>query len=182
MKQIDQEKIKDIIIDYIYDFLYQDKVKIIKSDSVNITVDPNYDIKKDELLSSLLKSAVNSGKFKMYYGEREVSYCELVTSEGVHHEFLNRVERLGFERNKVNLELIISLIQELCDRGFVVRNQPKTDELKLSEKGLNHYKSGNSFEQKFIEYQEVRRANRISKIAIWVAGITALITLFTTLG
>jgi hypothetical protein len=179
--QIQQEKIKDVIIDYIFDFLYQDRVQFIKSDNINISVGPNYEINKDILLSTLIKSAIDSGSFNMYYGEREVNYCELVSAQGVHHEFLNRIERLGYLRTEITLEIITSLVQELCDKGYIVRNQPKSSELKLSKKGVNHYENGNSFEQKFIQYQEVKEANKLSKRAIWISGLTLLITLIMTL-
>jgi hypothetical protein len=169
MTQERDEKIKDAIIDYIYDYCFVDKVKFLEGDNLKLQVDPDSNFDDDDVIKSLKDSAIRSGSPLSYgFRKRTNEYCKL-SDEGVHKRFLDKIEGIGISRNMVQKKDIDRIIQFLCDSSYLRRDAPIAEHLILTKKGINHYESGLSFLNRYQRNSQVRKASRRSIISIIIA-------------
>lgn len=172
-----KEFIKDSIIDYLYDYCHNEKVKVIKGGGYNLEIENDYPVEDDTVMSSLIEEVKNAKGIRTFgFGTRTKEYARVSTPEGVYSSFLNRMERLGYPRKSVSKKEIDNIIQFLCDKSYLVRNLPIEYEVKLTKKGIYHYENGNSFVKDYYTFKLIRRANWISLISAIIAIISLIIT------
>jgi hypothetical protein len=178
MRALLNERLKDAIIDYIYDYCFNEKVKKIEGASIKLQLDPDYDYSKDEVTQALQKTIIHSkGPFSMRYEVRNNDFCEIATENSVHTSFLDRLERIEISRKSVTPKQINNTIQFLVDKSYLIRDQPIKTKLKLSDKAIYHYENGQSFEQRYNDRYFVRKANIISLLSLIIAAIALIISI-----
>lgn len=176
MTDQEKEKIKDAIIDYLYDYCFNEKAHVAESGKMKYTVEAGAKFPDDD---GIIDQIVNSGNpWSVKYETRNAEYGKILLDKGcVVKRFLERLKRLGLDINRFDYHHFKKCVQELCDRGFLVRNYPIVQELKLTTKGIKHYDSGTSFEQKYIDNYFIRKNNLRSKIAIWISIVALIATI-----
>lgn len=181
MNQLEKEKLKDILIDYSYDYLYNQKFKVLRCPGMFV---------KNEIYPVDLRM---KGGFRGFH-ELEIEYFK--NSEGSKYigyetnnkeyyrfsnrstSFCDRFERLGMKRENVPKVEIDNAIQYLCDKSYIARDQPSHLHLKLTPKGIFHYENGLSFENTYLANSAVKKANKISKISICISIFAIVMSLF----
>ena len=71
-------------------------------------------------------------------------------------------------------------IQYLCDRSFLIRDVPhqhSRNRVKLTPKGLNHYKQGASFEQNYINKSLALKNDSRSRWAFRIAVLALVVSI-----
>ena len=170
MKKRQKERLKDIIIDHIYDYCYNEVVKKIKGDSANITLDAHSKIEDDPLLQSIFDNLIKPSKsIKMVHDKRNENYCKVIEGNVVHKSFMDKLLSQGFNKSKKLNEQIETALNFLVYRSYLARNLPIQIEFTLTPKGINHYTSGRSFEELYIKERNTRIALTISIISIFIA-------------
>jgi len=168
-------RLKDILINHVFDHCYNEVVQRIESPGINITFEDPKEL-EDPVTKSLIDQAKNSGQIRGYYTTRDKEYCKvLVNDVTVHKSLIKKLTSLGFRKGKRLYKRIEKAHDELIATSYLVRNKPIENEVKLTEKGLRHYLDGKSFEDEYA-------ARRNSLIAIGISIIStliALIALFT---
>lgn len=183
MKDRQKEVLKDVIIDYLYDFQHHEKVRVIKGKGLNLQVDTEVNVKQDTELYALIKAHEIEG---VGYGYRGKEYCQIISGGAdtqflVHSKLLDRLERIKLikrsdgKSHEVSL-LIDNAIQALCDRSYLARNYPVVSEVKLTPKGIQHYEKGSSFEKDYFNQTSVKGANKRSWVSTGIAVASLLFT------
>lgn len=166
-------RLKDILIDHVFDHCFNEVVRKIESPGFKITYEDPKEL-EDPLSQSIIESIKKSGKLKFQYTTRDNEFCKvLVDDNTVHKSLITKLEALGFKKGKHLYRRIEKAHNELVAKSYLVRNKPIENEVKLTEKGLKHYLDGKSFEDKFITRRNSNIALIISIISIVVA-LTAL--------
>jgi len=170
MKKKLKERLKDIIIDHIYHYCYNEIVRKIESDDVKLTLDVESKIENDSVLKSIYDDIIKSkGPIKMFYDTRDKTHCKVIEGNTVHKSFTDRLLAQSFKKSdKLNL-YIEEALTYLIHRSYISRNQPIESEVTLTQKGINHYTSGGSFEDKYVKGRNAGIALIISIISIVIA-------------
>lgn len=163
------EKLKDILIDHVFDYGYNEVVQKVESPGINVTFDDPSQL-QDPVTKSLIESAVKTGNFKAFYTTREKKYCKILLGENtVHRSLIIKLETLGYKKGKKLHGDIEKAQEQLVARSFLVRNNPIKEEVRLTEKGLKHYLEGKSFEDDYIQRRNSDIALVISVVSFFVA-------------
>jgi hypothetical protein len=178
MRKRSKERLKDIVIDFIYDYCWNEVVKKVEAKNLNVEFPDNYPIDKDEILKDIFTGIKKSGGAKLYHATRDKEYCKVIRKDGkaVNSEFIKKLEFLGYKRNDQLEKEVNKTIEFLHIRSYLANNLPVKTEFKLTEKGLNHYRTGKSFEEIYIKGWVARRALLISGISIIIAIISVLLS------
>ena len=168
------EKLKDILIDHVFDYGFNEVVQKVESDEINVTYDDPREL-EDPGTKTLVDSIRKSGSFKAYYTTRDKKYCKILLGENtVHKSLIQKLELLGYRKGKRLYGRIEKAQEQLIARSFLVRNNPIKEEVRLTEKGLRHYLDGKSVEDDFIQ----RRNSNNALIVSIVSFVVALAALF----
>ena len=178
-----RERVKDIIIDYIYDYCFTEKVRVLEGGDRRMTCDVDQDWDKEY---PLYKMIIESGDARVKYGTREVGYCEIINRTddndfSILQKFRERAERQGIV-TKPSIQFskdTINAIQDLCDKSFLTRDQPIDTKVKLSEKGLKHYENRDSFEHIYFNKTLVKKADNRSKWGLLIAVFAAIVSVLS---
>jgi hypothetical protein len=170
MKRRLKERLKDIIIDQIYHYCYNEVVLKIESDTLNVTLEAGNKLKDNPYIKELISKFIGSSdKAKMHYDTRNDTYCNLIEGREPLKSFMDRLIVQGYKRSENLHNNIENAIQFLVYRSYLKRNYPKTTELALTQKGINHYTTGRSFEDLYINGRNTGIALIISIISIVIA-------------
>ncbi len=170
----EKEKLKDILIDHVYDFCFNEIVQRIESDGIELTYDDPKLLNNPED-KALLEQIKRPKSFRGYYTTRETEYCNIIRNENKLPKTLNdKLKLSGFSRKKSLIKNISSAQEFLIARSYFSKNRPIEDEVKLTEKGIRHYLDGKSFEDIYVQ----RRNSNIAIIISSFSIIIALIALF----
>jgi hypothetical protein len=176
MKPIQEEEIKDAIIDHIYESISLQKQTVIKTAKGEPLYVPgngtfsvsDHPLTKDEELKSI-KSFVP-----------DVEYVKLVKE----YNGVKVLDSLFFERlNNGNLpfpkaDSILELQDLLISSGYLMNNRTDEEEIKLTPKGVNHFEKSLSFKKEFLNQETIRKAN----IRSWISLIVAIASILITIG
>ena len=166
------ERLKDIIIDHIYHYCYNEIVKKIKGDSASITLDSSSRLDDDPVLKSIYENMIKTSKsFSFSYATRDVTYCKVIEGEVVLKSFMDKLRSSGFKKGPRLHIHIKKALDFLLHRSYILQNQPIDTEYALTQKGLNHYDEGKSFEESYLQGRNARTALIISIISITLAII-----------
>jgi len=181
MRKLYCERLKDIIIDHVYHYCFNEVIKKIEGDSIKLGVDADTNINEDPVLKSALDQILKSkGPKELKYETRDTRYCNIIEGIEVQKSFMDRLLSQGFKKSNMLNTRIENAIVELIHKSYLARNQPITKEITLTQKGLNHYNTGLSFEKLYIEGRNGRIALIISIISITIAVLAFLLTLIKT--
>jgi hypothetical protein len=174
MRRLKKERLKDIIIDHIYHYCFNEIVKKIKGDSANITLDVGSKLEDDQTLNDIYEKLIKPSKsINFSYDTRNATHCIVIEGKNVQKTFMDKLLGLGFKKsNKLHYHIESSL-KFLLNRSYISQNQPIKTQYSLTQKGLNHYSSGKSFEE---SYRKGR--NAAFALIISIISITLAITLF----
>jgi hypothetical protein len=178
MRKLYREKLKDIIIDHVYHYCFNEVIQKIEGDNIILKVDVDSNINEDPVLKSALNEILKStGRKELKYETRNTLYCNIIEGVEVQKSFMDRLLSQGFKKSNILNTRIENAIVELIHKSYLARNQPLDKEVTLTQKGLNHYNSGLSFEKQYIEGRNGRIALIISIISITIAALAFLLTL-----
>lgn len=167
------ERLKDILIDQVYDYCYNDIVQRLEGDGNSITYD-DPSLLKDEVTAKFVEQIKNSRSVRAYYTTRDTNFCQLVTEhENIAPSLTKKLELSGI-RNKKTITQVLKAQEFLVSRSYFTRGNPKTNMVKLTEKGLRHYLDGKSFET---EYINARNSN-VALVISWISIVIALSAVF----
>ena len=173
MYKKDKVKIKDTILNFVFDYSNNQKVKIFEGGGFKISVDPEVKIQDDEVLNSVFEKIKRSENSKGYYDTRKGEYCILIDEDGsVPKVFLDSLEKSGVKKRDVSPQLLEKIVEDLVRESYLKRDQPIPRKVNLTEKGVNFYLGGNSFEEQYKEQFRSKWAFRISVISIVIAVLS----------
>ncbi len=170
-----RERIKDVLIDHVYDFCFNEVVQRIEGGGMKLTYDDPVHL-KDEATAVLLDQIKKSNKIKAYFTTRETEYCEILTEpDYLHSTLIKKLKFSGFSKGKVLLKEVLKAQEFLLARSYFASNKPIKTRVKLTEKGLRHYLDGKSFEDNYVN----RRNSNLAIVVSAFSLIIALIAIFT---
>jgi hypothetical protein len=171
MANLKEEKLKDLIINFLYDYTKNEKVQIVEAGSFRFEgVNPEVEPKISEIIKEV---RAHGGNVKAYYGTRESDYCVLIYTQdagkSVPSSLRIRLEKIGLKNPKKAINVLEKNIAKLEEESYIRRDSPNTERLQLTEKGLKHYLEGKSFESEYLNHRNVRQANRFSLFSLFIA-------------
>ena len=168
------ERIKDILIDHVYDYCYNEKIQKLEGDGIKLEYeDPK--LLEEPSMKILAEQIMKSKKIKGYFGIRETEYCQIMSDDKLIHSSLSKKLKFsGFKKSKKLEKNIIKATDFLIARSFFSRNNPIKTEVRLTEKGLRHYLEGKSFEDNYTNYRHSNIGIMISIISIIIATIAII--------
>lgn len=169
-----KERLKDILIDHVYDYCYNQIVQKIEGDGIKMTSEvPS--LLNEETDKIILDKLSKSKKIKMYYETRQTKYCNIIlTKDDLHKSLLEKLKQLGFSKGKNLKSRVVETHNLLLNRSYFAKNQPIENEVRLTEKGIKHYLDGKSFEDEYIS----RRNSNIAIVISISSIIIAIIAIF----
>lgn len=167
-------RLKDVIIDYVYYYCFDQKVLRIRTHSGDVFSYDTRELAKNDPLLEHFK-----GNVKRIGSEtRNSEYCKILLGEPKVHEALTRrLLTLGFKKSKSLYKELEESIDYLVAGSYLVRDFDEPQKVKLSEKGLKHYKDGNSFEKSHVGSSNTNKALIISLCSIAIALLTLMLKL-----
>lgn len=166
-----QNRLRDILIDHVFDYCNNEVVNKIESPGITILFDNAKDL-EDPFTKHLVEKAIESGDMKNYFGVRNSEFCKILVGKSVHQSLMQKLEILGFRKSNRLSKEIHRAEENLVARSYLVRNKPVENEVRLTEKGLKHYLDGRSFENSFL-------SRRNSIIAIVISVTSAIISIIS---
>lgn len=164
-------RLKDILVDHVFDYCFNEVVQKIESPGVNIIYDDPEGL-DTPAMKQVIDTALKSEKFSGTYTVRNVKYCEiLVDNNTIHKSLSERLELLGFKKAKRLNKKIEKAQNHLIARSYLSRNKPIETKVKLTEKGLRHYLDGKSFEDEFTARRNSIIALVVSLISLLISGV-----------
>jgi len=169
-------RLKDILVNHVFDHCYNEVVQRIESPGINITFEDPKEL-ENSVTKSRVEQAQKSENSRLYFTTRNKDYCKvLINNETVHKSLMDKLLFLGFHKGKRLYKRIEKAHDELIVTSYMVRNNPIESEVRLTEKGLKHYLEGKSFEDEY-----ATRRNSIIAIGISIIStLIALIALYLT--
>jgi hypothetical protein len=177
MKSQLKERLKDIIIDHVYDYCFNEVVMKIEGGGNKIELGRGSKVEDDPFMQVIHENIKKSGEYKAYYDKRNKKYCKIIEGKNIFKSFTDKLVYLGFEKSDTLHLEINEAIQFLLHRSYLSHNQPIESEYSLTDKGLNHYLTGASFEDKYLQNQDSHQTRLISVISLVVA-IAAILLQF----
>lgn len=175
INEIEKERLKDILIDFLYDYFFNQKVKVMEGDGIKLNIHPDANVDDDPVTKSLSESIKKSKNISLRYDLRDEKTCEVIKDKlYTHKDLTNRLQRLGFEKSDELGPLIHDSVEFLVDRSYLFRDQPIESKVGLTLKGIKHYESGQSFEDKYLQKELSVKADHRSSKSIKIA-ITSII-------
>jgi hypothetical protein len=176
MKRINKERLKDIIIDHIYNRCYNDVVKIIEAEIGDAPLAESATSEDDLFLRKIHDNLIRpSVSVRMFHDIRNATKCRITVGELIESSFAEQLQELGYKKGKELNDQVFDALNYLVNRSFLVRNLPVISEYALTPKGLNHYSSGRSFEDLYLKEKKSRIALVVSIVSILIAlGAIAL--------
>lgn len=178
MRILLKERLKDIIIDHVYHYCFNEKIKKLEGDNINLNIDVEADINDDPVTKSAYEQILKSKeKLNFRFETRNTIYCSIIEGNAVHKSFMERLLAQGFVKSDKLASQIEDSVTELVHKSYLTRNQPISNELSLTQKGINHYNTGLSFERLFTEGRIARTALIVSIISIILSIVAFLFNL-----
>lgn len=177
MNEIERERLKDILIDFLYDYFFNQKVKIMEGDGIKLNIHPDANVEDDLVTKSLSEQIKKSKNISLRYDLRDEKTCEVIKNKlYTHKDLTNRLQRLGFEKSDELGPLIHDSVEFLVDRSYLFRDQPIESKVGLTLKGIKHYELGQSFEDKYLQKELSVKADRRSTKSIKIAIASLIIS------
>lgn len=165
-----KECIKDVLIDHVFDFCFNEIVQRVEGGGMKLTYDDPVHL-KDPTTADILKQIKKSENIKAYYTTRETDYCEILTeSHYLHSALIKKLKFSGFSKGKFLSTQVLKAQDFLIARSYFACNNPIKNKVKLTEKGRRHYLDGKSFEDKYVN-------RRNSNLAIVISVFSIIISL-----
>lgn len=169
------ERLKDILIDFVYDHCYNEIVQRMEGDGSSITYD-DPSVLEEPMTARFVEQLKNSKRFRAYYTTRDTEFCQILTDKKKLSLGLSkRLENSGFKIGIKLIKKIQSAQKELINKRYFVEGNPIKSRIKLTEKGLRHYLDGKSFEDQYINRRNSNIAIVISIFSIAIAMTTIFI-------
>ncbi len=169
-----KERIKDVLIDHVFDFCFNEVVQRVEGGGIKLTYDDPVHL-KDPTTAVVLEQIKKSDNLKAYYTTRETDYCEILTEpDYLHSTLIQKLKLSGFSKGKSLHKQVLKAQEFLIARSYLACNNPIKARVKLTEKGRRHYLDGKSFEDNYVNRRNSNLAIVISVLSI----IIALIAIF----
>lgn len=177
MKSRHRERLKDVIIDHVYNQCYSEVVRVVENEPGTQTSHTEEDPYMQKIYDTFIKP---SGSVRMFHELRNAIHCRLTDDGKVSESLSSTLRQRGFRENGPIYEDVCQALDYLVGRSYLVRNLPVKDEYTLTPKGHNHYSSGRSFEDEWLAAAGNRRALMLSwiSISIVLASLAAAFVYF----
>lgn len=150
------QRLKDIVIDYIYFYCYEQIVPHYQ------TADGGEYIGFEKPENFEVKGVVNKVRDK----DR---VRILIEGSRIHTELADRFNNMNIKRPSNFYEILEKEIIKLKAGGYILEDLNVSGAYSLTQKGKNHYVSGNSLEDKFINKRNSFVSIFISLIALFIS-------------
>ena len=170
-----RERIKDVLIDHVYDFCYNEVVQQVEGGGLKLTYDDPVHL-KDPTTAVIYDQIKKSKNIRAHYTTRETEYCEILTEpDYLHSTLIKKLQFSGFSNGKILHKEVLKAQEFLIARSYFTRNNPIKARVKLTEKGRKHYLDGKSFEDNYVNRRNSNLAIVISVFSIVIALIAIFI-------
>ncbi|WP_148264592.1 hypothetical protein [Christiangramia forsetii] len=169
-----KERIKDILIDHVYDFCNNEIVQKMEGGGNSLTYDDPVHLKDPE--TKVIAEYIKKSKdLKLYYTTRNDEFCEIITKpDYLHSTLIKKLLNSGFSKGKNLHKNVVKAQDFLVARSYFIKGNPIKSKVKLTEKGIKHYLDGKSFEDDYINRRNSNIAIVISLASILIAIIAIL--------
>lgn len=176
MRTRKRHRLKDILINHVFDYCYNEVVKKFESEGFKFSSDGPEGF-KDPSIQTLIEHSLKKGNSKFYHGTRDSEYCKILVEKDVTQKALiDKLLHQGFRKGKKLYKHIENAHSFLIVNSYFAQNYHDKNEIRLTEKGLRHYLEGKSFEQTYLIHRNSNIALILSIISIMVATIAVIIT------
>lgn len=169
-----RERIKDVLIDHVYDFCFNEVVQQVEGGGMKLTYnDPA--LLKGSTTAVIMDKIMKSENVKAYYTTRETKYCKILTEpDFLHSTLIKKLQFSGFSKGKRLHKDVVKAQEFLIARSYFAESNPIKARVKLTEKGKRHYLDGKSFEDNYVS----RRNSNLAIVVSIFSIIIALIAIF----
>lgn len=176
MRPRKRNRLKDILINHVFDYCYNEIVKKFESEGFNFSSDGPEGF-KDPSIQTLIEHSIKRGSSRFYHGTRDSEYCKiLVKKDHTQKTLIDKLLHHGFRKGKKLYKHIENAHSFLIVNSYFAQNYHDKNEIKLTEKGLRHYLEGKSFEQDYLANRNSNLALILSIISIIIAMVAVIIT------
>ncbi|WP_282019188.1 hypothetical protein [Salegentibacter mishustinae] len=169
-----KERIKDILIDHVYDFCNNEIIQKMEGGGNSLTYDDPVHLKDPE--TKVIAEYIKKSKdLKLHYTTRNEEFCEIITKpDYLHSTLIKKLLNSGFSKGKNLHKNVVEAQDFLVARSYFAKGNPIKSKVKLTEKGIKHYLDGKSFEDNYINRRNSNIAIVISLASILIAIIAIL--------
>lgn len=163
------ERVKDILIDFVYDHCYNEIVQRMEGDGNSITYD-DPSVLEEPGIARFVEQLISSKQFRAYYTTRHTEFCQILPNNKELSQGLSeRLNNSGFKVGNNLTKKVQRAQKELITKSYFIEGNPIKSKIKLTEKGLRHYLDGKSFENQYLNRRNSNIAIVISIISIVIA-------------
>lgn len=172
MKKRLEERLKDIIIDHIYNYCYNEVVKTLAGE--DYAEQDKIPSEEDPFMRKMYDAYIKpSPAVKIFHDIRTATQCRILEGKMIQQSFSRKLLALGYrDSNELNSE-VAKALDFLVRRSFLVQKLSGISEFSLTPKGIDHFSTGKSFELVYINGRLVRIALILSIIS-FIASLGAI--------
>ena len=165
MRTKSKERLKDIIIDHIYSHCYDEIVRTIEGEQPEEKSYDDPDLQK--IYNTFIKT---SGEVKIFHDIRRATHCRVIVDRSVEPELLQKLVSQGYNKNGKTTRDVEEALDFLVNRSFLMKKYPANSEYTLTTKGVEHYSSGKSFEEYYMNGRYAKIALTFSIVSVITAA------------
>ncbi len=166
MKTRTQERLKDIIIDHVYSHCYDEIIKTIEGEEPSDKY-PGDDPDLRKIYDTFIKT---SGEVKILNDIRRATHCRIIIDKAIETSLAGKLESLGYPGNGALTKKVEDALRYLVNRSYLIKKYPANSEYTLTTKGVEHYSSGRSFEDSYIQGRYAKMALTFSIVSVAAAA------------
>ncbi|HEX2967756.1 MAG TPA: hypothetical protein VHO46_01535 [Bacteroidales bacterium] len=160
------ERIKDIIIDHVYSRCYDAIARKIEGEDADEKY-PGDDADMQKIYETFIKT---SGEVRIFHDLRRATHCRIIVDRSVEPLLTEKLDSEGFQSNARMTRKVEDALRFLVNRSYLIKKYPANSEYTLTTKGVEHYSSGRSFEEAYLNGRTAKIALTFSIVSVVAAA------------
>lgn len=160
------ERLKDIIIDHIYSYCYDEIARTIEGEKAEENY-PGDDPDLQKIYDTFIKP---SGEIRIFHDVRRATHCRVIVDKAIEPSLAGKLVSQGYSNNGGMTRKVEKALEFLVNRSYLIKKYPANSEYTLTTKGVEHYSSGRSFEEQYSAGRDAKIALTFSVVSIIAAA------------
>jgi len=173
MRTKTKERLKDIIIDHIYSHCYDEIARTMEGEKP-VEQYPGDDPDLQRIYDTFIKP---SGEVRIFQDLRKATHCRIIIDRSVESNLAEKLVSQGYPKNGRMLKKVEDALQYLITRSYLIKKYPANSEYTLTPKGIEHYSSGKSFEDAYLNGKYTIIALTFSIVSVVAAAAAIALNL-----
>lgn len=173
MRTKTKERLKDIIIDHIYSHCYNEIARTVLGEKTDED-QPGYDPDLQGIYDTFIRT---SGEVRILQDLRRATHCRVIVDKAIEPLLAEKLVSQGYSTNGRMTRKVEDALQYLVTRSYLIKKYPANSEYTLTRKGIEHYSSGRSFEESYMEGRYAKIALTFSIVSVGAAAAAIALSL-----